>query len=211
LDTPAKLMLTQNPHGSLAALLDDCSAAAVDEILTEAGGPAWDAEGFAKLATRVRAELNERVLELLRGAQQVLAAWAPLVARLAEPVAPPLRPAFDDVRTQLAGLVGPRFVSAAARRRLPDLLRYLRAAAYRLDRLPGDVARDADRMARVHAVEAERLRFLDELPPARREEEAVRQLRWMVEELRVSVFAQSLGTPYPVSEQRIYRAMDQLG
>jgi ATP-dependent RNA helicase HrpA len=211
LDPRAKLMLTQNPHGSLAALLDDCSAAAVDEILIEAGGPAWDAEGFAKLATRVRAELNERVLELLRGAQQVLASWAPLVARLAEPVAPPLRPAFDDVRTQLAGLVGPRFVSAAARRRLPDLRRYLRAAAYRLDRLPGDVARDTDRMARVHAVEAERLRFLDELPPARREEEAVRQLRWMVEELRVSVFAQSLGTPYPVSEQRIYRAMDQLG
>ena len=210
LDTRAKLMLTQNPHGSLAALLEDCSAAAVDEILTEAGGPPWDAEGFAKLATRVRAELNERVLELLRGAQQVLAERAPLVARLGEPVAPPLRPAYADVRRQLAGLVGPGFVSAATRRRLPDLVRYLRAAAHRLDRLPGDAARDADRMARVHAVEAERRRFLEEQPPARRGEDAVRQLRWMVEELRVSVFAQSLGTPYPVSEQRIYRAMDQL-
>jgi ATP-dependent helicase HrpA len=63
----------------------------------------------------------------------------------------------------------------------------------------------------VHAVQAELDAFVAGLPPGRRESDEVRQLRWMVEELRVSLFAQSLGTPYPVSEQRIYRAMDQLG
>jgi ATP-dependent helicase HrpA len=210
LDTRAKLALTQSPHGSLPALLADCSTAAVDEILAEAGGPPWDPDGFAKLAARVRAELSERVLELLRAAQQVLAVWAPLRARLDEPVPPPLRPAVDDLESQLAALVGPGFVAAAGRRRMRDLLRYLRAAEYRLDRLPGDTGRDAVRMARVHAVQAELASFGAALPPARRGEDAVRQLRWMVEELRVSVFAQSLGTPYPVSEQRIYRAMDQL-
>jgi ATP-dependent helicase HrpA len=211
LDNRAKLTLTHNPHGSLAALLADCSAAAVDEILTEAGGPAWDAEGFGKLLDRVRAELNERVLELLRAAQQVIAHWQPLTARLAEPVPAPLRPAVDDVTAQVGALVGPGFVAATGRRRLPDLRRYLAAANHRLDRLPGDVARDTARMARVHAVQAELEAFVTGLPPGRREADEVRQLRWMVEELRVSLFAQSLGTPYPISEQRIYRAMDQLG
>jgi ATP-dependent helicase HrpA len=65
-------------------------------------------------------------------------------------------------------------------------------------------------MGRVQAVEAELRAFTAGLPPGRREADEVRQLRWMVEELRVSLFAQTLGTPYPVSEQRIYRAMDQL-
>ena len=211
LDTGAKLALTQNPHGSLAALLADCSTAVADELIAEAGGPPWDPEGFGKLADRVRSELAERVLATLLAVHPVLTLAAELRSRLDAPVAPPLEPAVEDLRRQHAGLVGPGFVSATGRRRLPDLQRYLRAAAHRLDRLPGDVARDADRMARVHAVQAENRRLLDELPPARREEDAVRQLRWMVEELRVSVFAQSLGTPYPVSEQRIYRAMDQLG
>jgi len=211
LDNRAKLTLTQNPHGSLPALLADCSAAAADEILTEAGGPPWDAEGFGKLLDRVRAELNERVLELLRGAQQVIAQWRPLTSRLAEPVPAPLRPAVDDLTAQVRALVGPGFVTATGRRRLPDLRRYLAAANHRLDRLAGDVARDGARMARVHAVQAELDAFVAGLPPGRRESDEVRQLRWMVEELRVSLFAQSLGTPYPVSEQRIYRAMDQLG
>jgi ATP-dependent helicase HrpA len=208
LDGRAKLALTQNPHGSLAALLADCSAAAVDEIVAEAGGPPWDAEGFAKLADRVRTELNERVLELLRAAQQVLAVWTPLTARLVDPVPAPLRPAYEDVRAQVAALVGPGFVATTGRRRLADVRRWLAAAEHRLDRLPGDTARDGVRMARIAAVEAELRSFVDGLPPARRDTDAVRQLRWMVQELRVSFFAQALGTPYPVSEQRIYRAMD---
>src|SRR5829696_980395 len=210
LDNRAKLALTANPHGSLAALLADCSAAAADELIAEAGGPPWDAEGFTKLTDRARAELNERVLELLRGAQQVIGIWAPLTARLEAPVPAPLQPAVADLRAQVAALVGPGFVAATGRRRLADVRRYLAAAAYRLDRLPGDAARDAARMARVQAVQAELDSFTAGLPPGRREADEVRQLRWMVEELRVSLFAQSLGTPYPVSEQRIYRAMDQL-
>ncbi len=210
LDTRTKLALTQNPHGSLAALLADCSTAGLDELIAEAGGPPWDPDGFDKLADRVRTERGERVLGLLRAAEAVLGEWTALSARLAEPVPPPLRPAVADLRAQVEELVRPGFVAAIGRRRLADVQRYLGAAAHRLDRLPGAVDRDADRMARVHAVEAEHRRFLDDLPPARRDCDAVRQLGWMLQELRVSLFAQSLGTPYPVSEQRIYRAMDQL-
>ena len=78
-----------------------------------------------------------RVLELLRGAQQVVAQWRPLTTRLAAPVPAPLRPAVDDLTAQVRALVGPGFVTATGRRRLPDLRRYLAAANHRLDRLAG--------------------------------------------------------------------------
>ena len=212
LDNRAKLTLTQNPHGSLPALLADCSAAAADEILTEAGGPPWDAEGFGKLLDRVRAELNERVLELLRGAQQVIAEWRPLTTRLAEPVPAPLRPAVDDLTAQVARAGGARVrgrdraPAAAGPAPLPGRGQPPAGPAGRR-RGPG---RGPDGQGARGAGGAGRGSVAG-LPPGRREADEVRQLRWMVEELRVSLFAQSLGTPYPVSEQRIYRAMDELG
>jgi len=105
-------------------------------------------------------------------------------------------------------LVRPGFVTATGTRRLPDLLRYLRAVLLRLDKLRLDPARDRLLMERVHAVQEELTRFRAELPPARRGAPEVLAIEAMVEELRVSLFAQQLRTPYPVSEQRIYRAMD---
>ena len=78
----------------------------------------------------------------------------------------------------------------------------------RQDKAPGEVARDAERMAVVHRVEEERASLLAALPPARRTDADVVELRWMLEELRVSLFAQTLGTAHPVSEKRIYKAMD---
>ena len=107
------------------------------------------------------------------------------------------------------GLVHAGFVTETGYARLPDLLRYLTAIERRLDRLPGNPQRDRQQQDRVAVVQKEYQR------PARRaaagpprQSTAVRQIRWMIEELRVNVFAQALGTPYPVSEQRIYRAMD---
>ena len=111
---------------------------------------------------------------------------------------------------QLAGLVDPGFVTATGRRRLPDLPRYLAAAEHRLDRLPGDPpGTPTGWPACTRCSGSARLRRRAAAGAARARD-PVRQLRWMIEELRVSVFAQALGTPYPVSEQRIYRAMDQL-
>ena len=69
-------------------------------------------------------------------------------------------------------------------------------------------ARDRERLARVEVVEREHAGWLAGLRPERRTDGDVLAVRWMIEELRVSLFAQQLGTPYPVSEKRIYRAMD---
>lgn len=85
---------------------------------------------------------------------------------------------------------------------------WLRAMAERLDKGVQDLRRDRERMADVHVVEEELQKFLDHLPPHRRQDPDVLDIVWSVQELRVSLFAQRLGTTGPVSAKRVYAAMD---
>src|SRR4029453_13955228 len=116
-----------------------------------------------------------------------------------------LAPALADIRAQLGGLVYRGFVTDTGSAHLPDLPRYLQAIERRLDKLGENPRAEAERMLQVQQVQQEYAE-LRKLWPA----EAVREIRWMIEELRVSYFAQALGTAYPVSDKRIYRAMDEL-
>ena len=119
-------------------------------------------------------------------------------------------PAFTDIRAQFSALIHPGFVSVTGARRLADLTRYLRAIRQRLDKMGADPVRDGERMATVHRVAAAYADAVRALPPARRGGQDVQALRWMIEELRVSLFAQTLGTPAPVSEKRILAALGRL-
>ena len=114
------------------------------------------------------------------------------------------------MRAQLVALIQPGFVSATGVRHLADLPRYLKAIGRRLEKLPTNPARDREWMDQVAEVRAEYDDLLASLPPHRRDSEAVREIRWMIEELRVSLFAQGLRAAYPVSQVRLLRAMDQL-
>jgi ATP-dependent helicase HrpA len=208
LSNKAKLVLTRNPHGSVAALLDDCVNAAADDLIAAAGGPAWDGVGFDRLVAAVRPELGTVAMEVVRNAELVLAAeHAARAALAALPPSPLWADAADDLRAQLDTLVHPGFVAATGRRRLPDLVRYLRAAERRIAKLPENPARDRDLMLRVHAVDEA---YRELLRPGQPPSSEVTAVRWMIEELRVSFFAQTLGTARPVSERRIYRAVDDL-
>jgi ATP-dependent helicase HrpA len=208
--TKAKLTLSGSRHGSPSELFADCLAAAADDLIAANGGPAWDQEGFRRLHDAVRAGLAEATLDVVTRVERVLAVAAAVEGRLAELTNPAFWPARDDLRVQLDDLVYPGWVAATGRRRLPDVLRYLRAMVQRLDRLPGDLARDRQRMASVARVTDAWHRLLDLAPGSRPPAAALTGIRWMLEELRVSYFAQTLGTPYPVSEKRILRAIDQL-
>ncbi|HET9443200.1 MAG TPA: DUF3418 domain-containing protein, partial [Acidimicrobiales bacterium] len=117
-----------------------------------------------------------------------------------------LQPAAADVRDQLRRLLGPGFVTAAGTARLDDIRRYLAAADHRLDKLGASPVRDGERMAVVHGLERDYERLVAGLPDWRVTHEVL-EIRWLIEELRVSLFAQQLGTPKPVSEARIRRAM----
>jgi ATP-dependent helicase HrpA len=115
------------------------------------------------------------------------------------------------MRTQVVGLVHPGFVTTAGIERLPHLKRYLRGMLRRIEVLPLEPARDAAAMSRVAIMQAEYEDVRARLSPERRNDEALQRVRWMIEEFRVSLFAQRLGTAHPVSEQRIRRALDEVG
>ncbi|MCW2995863.1 MAG: hrpA, partial [Conexibacter sp.] len=197
------------PHGSLAAVLEDATLAAVDALMDEAGGPAWDAAGFARLRDHVAGALADRTLKAMRDVVAVLAARADLHRRMETMVAPALRDARQDVAEQLGHLVYPGFVTATGIARLPDVVRYLRAADRRLERLTDAVAVDRDRMSGVRALEAEQRARAKAygskgvpVPPA------VIEAGWLLQELRVSHFAQALGVRGPVSAKRIRKLLD---
>jgi ATP-dependent helicase HrpA len=202
----AKLALSQNPHGSVTALLADCTAAAVDAVVAQAGGPVWTEAGFGVLRERVRGELPSRVGEVLAAVQPVLATAAQVRLALAEVRGAPAQ----DVTAQLVDLVHPGFVAETGQARLGDLVRYLQAALRRVQSLPASAVRDRAAMVVLTRVRAEHAALLTALAPELRDDPDVVELRWMVQELRVSLFAQTLRTAYPVSEQRVYRAMDAI-
>jgi ATP-dependent helicase HrpA len=207
----AKLALAHSPHGSAEALFDDCLACAADKLIAEAGGPAWDEEGFAKLRDAVRSDLYEATADTVVRTANILVVAHRVQERLRSVGRSlVLLPALTDLNQQYGELVHPGFVTETGWRRLPDLLRYLKAMERRLVKLQEDPVRDRDRLAAVQRVREQYDAAVASLPPDRREDERVRAVRWMLEELRVSLFAQQLGTPHAVSEQRIAKAIEAL-
>ncbi|MFJ8754422.1 ATP-dependent RNA helicase HrpA [Streptomyces sp. NPDC102441] len=203
-----KLALSRNPHGSIQALFDDCATAAADRLIAAHGGPAWDEASFRKLYDKVRADLVDLTVRAIGQVQQILAAWQACERRLKSTNSLVLIDNVTDVRDHLARLVPPGFVTATGLRRLPDLMRYLVAEDRRLQQMPTNVQRDTARMAKVHDMQDEYAWLLEQLPQGRPVPQEVLDIRWMIEELRVSYFAHALGTAQPVSDKRIVKAID---
>ncbi|MFF4227255.1 ATP-dependent RNA helicase HrpA [Streptomyces sp. L500] len=205
-----KLALSRNPHGSIQALFEDCVAGAADKLIAAHGGPVWDEESFRKLFDAVRADIVDATLDTIRRTQEVLAAWQACERRLKATSSPALLTSLADVRQQLAELIKPGFVTAHGVRRLPDLLRYLVAVDRRLTQLPTNAERDRARLAKVQEMRDEYAWLLEQFPKGRPVPQEAREIRWMIEELRVSYFAHALGTAYPVSDKRIVKTIDKL-
>ncbi|MGW4492732.1 ATP-dependent RNA helicase HrpA [Streptomyces sp. NPDC004376] len=205
-----KLALSANPHGSVQALFDDCAMAAADKLIADFGGPVWDEESYRKLYDKVRADIVDTTVRAVGQVQQVLAAWQAAERRLKSVKSPVLLANLTDVRQQLDALVKPGFVTWAGLKRLPDLMRYLVASDRRLQQMPTNVQRDTSRMEKVQEMRDEYAWLLEQLPQGRPVPRQVLDIRWMIEELRVSYFAHALGTAYPVSDKRIVKAIDAL-
>jgi ATP-dependent helicase HrpA len=210
LSVQQKLALSRSPYAGATALLDDCAAAAADQVIAAAGGPAWDADGFARLVAAARSDLATLTATVIADAARALAEAHEIEGRLARAGAHAAEPAFADIRAQFSSLIHPGFISATGASRLRDLVRYLRAIGQRLDKMGGDAVRDAERMATVHRASDAYRQAVQALPPLRRSSPEVQAIGWMIEELRVSLFAQTLGTPAPVSEKRILTALGRL-
>jgi ATP-dependent helicase HrpA len=146
-------------------VLEDATDAALDALVAEAGGPAWDEAAWERLRDHVAGGLAERTLQVVRHVVAILdaAAGRPAAPGGAHRTGVRGRPRG---RRRAARAPGPRALAAGVgARRLPDVLRYVQGAARRLERLPDNAAVDRDRMRAIHELEAERRRRLAELPP----------------------------------------------
>jgi ATP-dependent helicase HrpA len=189
LDNRVALALSGRPH-------DDALPAAIDWLVDRFGGPAWDAKSFARLRADVAGDLVEALEATLAKAADVFDAARHVERRLEALPVSPFEEARRDVQRQLGRLVHPGFITSAGVARLDDIVRYLRAAARRLDRLPDAMAADRDRMSTIHE--------LEELWRAHGSDP---EIGWLLEELRVAQFAQGLGTREPVSTKRVRRLL----
>ncbi|MFF0609588.1 ATP-dependent RNA helicase HrpA [Nocardia tengchongensis] len=200
-----RLALSQNPYGTLDALVEDCRACAADELIAANGGPVRSPEQFQALVEKVRPQFTSAVAAIVRSVVPVLAEAHRVRATLADSRDPD---ATDDVAHQLDDLIFPGFISEWGSVRLRALPRYLEAARLRLDALPASANRDRAGMIELDRVHAAYDRLVANLPEGRRGGRDIVEIWWMIEELRVSLFAQQLGTPYPVSAKRIEKAID---
>ena len=203
LPNKAKLGLYFTPFGRVLDLIDDCIACAVDKLIADFGGFVWDEAGFEKLRDFVRENLNEVTVDIAQKVEQILSLNHALNQRLKGKMDFTMAFAFSDIKAQLSGLIYPGFVQKSGYDRLPDLQRYLQAVDKRIDKLSQDVNRDRAAMLRMEQVQQAYQQLLAKLPKSKPISDEVAEIRYMIEELRVSLFAQQLGTKYQVSDKRV--------
>ncbi|MEH2921494.1 ATP-dependent RNA helicase HrpA [Samsonia erythrinae] len=209
LPNKAKLGLYFNPYGKVLELIDDCIACAVDKLIESSGGVVWQEAAFHQLHEKVRAELNDTVVDIAKQVEQILTVVFSINKRLKGRVDMAMALALSDIKNQLNGLVFRGFVTENGWRRLPDVLRYLHAIERRLEKLAQDAHRDRAQMLKIEQVQQAWRQWWNKLPVERHDDDDVKAVRWMIEELRVSYFAQQLGTPFPISDKRVLQAMEQ--
>ena len=210
LPNKAKLGLYFTPFGRVLDLIDDCIACAVDKLIADFGGFVWDEAGFEKLRNFVRENLNEVTVDIAQKVEQILSLNHALNQRLKGKMDFTMAFAFSDIKAQLAGLIYPGFVQKSGYDRLQDLQRYLQAIDKRIDKLAQDVNRDRAAMLRVEQVQQAYQQLLAKLPKSKPISDEVAEIRYMIEELRVSLFAQQLGTKYQVSDKRILNVITEI-
>ncbi len=214
--------LANPPYPSTRAVAEDAIVAALDLVVNANGGPAWGKEEFDRLVQVARQQVSPAAERAVAAAKRIIFTVQDQVRRIEKlslrlptvwSAAPsPMGEGLRDIGDQLEFLARPNFMSSAGLDRLADIERYLSAIDRRLDKLPADPQRDLALTGRVRLVQ----RRLDEALASSRaagagqqQLSALGEVRWMIEELRVSFFAQSLGTRMPVSEQKISKVINE--
>ncbi len=205
------LMLAASPYADTAALVADAQLASALSLVDELSTPAdvRDPEAFETLVAAARDAHEDRVYQILSHVVRALEASAEADAAVRSHPQASLEETTRDVARHGKTLLYEGFVSATPAFALPHLARYLRAGAVRIERAassPGALSRDLEDMDRIHQAEADiaaTRQALERRPYDARRDAALTQARWMAEELRVSMFAQTLGTPNKVSMKRL--------
>ncbi|EGR0082358.1 ATP-dependent RNA helicase HrpA [Vibrio vulnificus] len=208
LPNKSKLGLYFNPYGKVLDLIDDCIACGVDKLIEEQGGLVWEPEKFEALKEHVRAELGDTVVDIAKQVETILTTAFNINKKLKGKIDFTMAFALSDIKAQIEGLIFKGFATECGWKRLPDILRYMKAIERRIEKLPIDPNKDRLHMLKIESVVKDYKELLNKIPKGLAVPENVKEIRWMIEELRVSFFAQQLGTPYPVSDKRVKNAIE---
>ena len=200
-----KMAMAYLPLGSQDELKAQILELAVDRAFLMEPLPT-DAASFQQRIAEGRPRLGLIAQEISRLVAAVLQEYQTALRKLKD--ARPPKDVAEDVQRQLQGLLGKRFVVQIPYAQLQHCSRYLKAVVMRLDKLRAEPARDAERMAQMRSLEQSFQRRQAELKGVR--DARMEEFRWLLEELRVSLFAQELRTPQPVSVKRLDKVWAQI-
>ncbi|KRF12720.1 ATP-dependent RNA helicase HrpA [Nocardioides sp. Soil796] len=201
-----KLALAGSPYPNVTELLEDCRAAVLQQAI-DARPPVRTPEEYAALAAVVATDLPAHVRGVMHDVFRVLEAWRRTDKTLSGRADMSTLSAITDMRAQLDRLVHRGFVADAGLPQLRELPRYLAAIDVRRERLDSQVAKDRQVMDQMSEMQNAWLHRVEALPQGRPPGAALRKVRWMLEEYRVSLWAQHLGTAQTVSDARIRKAL----
>ncbi|WP_110208282.1 ATP-dependent RNA helicase HrpA [Nocardioides daejeonensis] len=203
-----KLQLAGSPYPSVAELLEDCRGAVLLQAVDARPPVRSDAEWEALVAEVLRpGEVEARTRAVLHDVFAVLELWRTADRELSGRADLQVLPALTDMRGQLARLVHRGFVAEAGVPRLRELPRYLRAVLLRREKLESQLAKDRQLMDQIGELQVAWEHRISALPQGRPPGVELRRARWLLEEYRVSLWAQQLGTKEPVSDARIRKAL----
>ena len=201
-----KVAVDHYPHGGAEGLVDDARVAAVRDLMFAHGGPVRDPGQFEELVRAVAPEVPGAVRRIVVGIAPALVEYAGMREELAKWEGP----AIDDMRSQLDFYLPRHAITVHGMGRLQHLPRYIEAMRIRLADMALDPERDADRQEIVDSVTSYLKTKMSRLPAGRDKTPAYKDILWRIEELRVSLFAQRLGTAKPVSQRRVEKMIDKL-
>ncbi|QIR14217.1 ATP-dependent RNA helicase HrpA [Shewanella aestuarii] len=210
LPNKAKLAMYFNPFGQVQLLIDDIIQAAVQQLLDEKNLDIRNQAQFEQAKDWVRQELNSTTEQLSLKVEKILTVYQRVKKRLKGKISLDIAFAMSDIQNHLDKLVYKGFVQECGWNRLTDVARYISAIENRLDKLPVDPNRDRIHMQSITKLEGLLAAQLAKVPKLQPVPEALIEARWMLEEYRVSCFAQVLGTAYPISEKRILNHINQV-
>ena len=201
-----RVAVDKYPHGGAAGLVEDARVAAIRDLMMQSGGPVRTPEEFTKLLAAVKPQVPGAVRRSVVAIAGGVVEYVNIAAELDNWDGP----AIDDIRQQMQFLLPKNAITIHGMENLQHLPRYMSAIQVRLDDMNLDPDRDADRQAVIDEVKAYRDAKLQRLPANRPKSRAVKDINWRIQELRVSLFAQRLGTAKPVSPRRIEKMIDKL-
>ncbi|WP_028115364.1 ATP-dependent RNA helicase HrpA [Ferrimonas senticii] len=210
LPNKSKLAMYFNPFGRVDLLIADCIDAGIDQLLAERKLEVSDQASFDNAKEIIRGEIGDTVVEIGKKVEQILTTWGAVKKRIKGRISLEIAFAMSDIQAHLDRLVYKGFVADSGWARLDDIVRYLKAVERRLEKLPVDPNRDRLQLLKIQKVEQAYQQQLTKQPKGQPLPEGLIEVRWMLEEYRVSCFAQNLGTKYPISDKRITNALAEI-